>query len=248
MKVSIQIPAVTPLNTFFDYLKIRAADPVHENNVDLIADFVDKVLVHELKRLANEQETITQNLDIPDSALLPLFEPWQKVKADFDNKWNSLLNGKGYVPSVTTHVPQQIPQTSGSTMAGLDPEVSKYLGMPDPCPATPAPVKKSGNGHKSAKVRELEDSEKDLIRSVFTSLNGQITEDACKPILSKMDPVISIFQVTGFVSYLHRKVAEGVVILRDLSAYLEFLKQHRGLWATYNSPKYEALRARLVLV
>jgi len=252
MRIAIQIPAVTPLNTFFDYLKIRAADPVHEDNVDLIADFIDKVLVVELKRLANEQETITQNLDIPDQAMQPLIapmiEPYLRAKAQFDSLWAKISGGALPI----TNPPPTLNEYSGSTQPTVptheeDEELRKYLEiLPEPHQTTtmPTPVKRTGNGHKSKKVRSLLDAEKDTIRAEFVAINGQIAEDACKPIHSKMDPEISIFQVTGFVTYLHSKVAAGALQLKDLSAYVEFLKGHRKLWATYDSPKYRALRQK----
>jgi hypothetical protein len=112
-------------------------------------------------------------------------------------------------------------------------------------PETPA---RSGNGHKIEKKRDLTGSEKDGIRSWFYKVNGQIENDLCVSYKGDMDPDVAIFQVTGFVTYMHLQVAMGKVILSDLKSYFEFIGHHRNLWATYNSPKYRAMRSRLGLV
>jgi hypothetical protein len=106
---------------------------------------------------------------------------------------------------------------------------------------------RSGNGHKILKKRPLTDSEKDNIRVFFKESNGQIESDACVEYkkLAEVDPDVAIFQITGFVSYLHNRVASGELTLSNMPAYFEFIKGHRNLWATYNSPRYQALRARL---
>jgi len=105
---------------------------------------------------------------------------------------------------------------------------------------------RSGNGHKSLKKRDLTDSEKSSIRGFFTEKNGQIENDACVEYKKKeMDPDVAIFQVTGFVSYLHLQIARGKLRVHDMTAYLEFIGSHRNLWATYNSPKYRAMRRKM---
>ena len=257
MKISIQIPATSPVETFFEYLKSRAIDPIHADHTDLIADFADKFIVVELKRLANAQETITQNLEIPDQALSGLVEPYRKVKANFDSKWAKLLSGAG-IPSILKdfdeEVKAELPAPDNDPL-DLDPDVKKYLGLPSGStqPAAPvdpgvAPVKRSGNGHKAKKVRDLMGDEKDTIRAEFLAVNGQIAEDVCKPILGMMQTGATIFQVTGFVTYLHSKVMSGLLKVRDGDAYIEFLKSHRKLWETYNSPKYQALRRKNSIV
>jgi len=105
---------------------------------------------------------------------------------------------------------------------------------------------RSGNGHKIEKKRNLFDEEKDTIRRWFLDVNGQIENDACVAFrTTNMDPEVAIFQVVGFVSYLHLCIAAGKLLIRDMTSYLEFLKGHRALWATYNSPRYQRLRAKL---
>lgn len=106
---------------------------------------------------------------------------------------------------------------------------------------------RSGNGHKSLKVRDLSDHEKDLIRCFFAERNGCIGNDDCvRWRESRLDSEVAIFQVTGFVTYLHDEVRKGNEdLIRDINVYLTFIQGHRNLWATYNSPKYRALRERL---
>lgn len=107
---------------------------------------------------------------------------------------------------------------------------------------------RSGNGHKSEKTRALSDMEKDHIRRFFEAVNGQIRPDACVKLhgslVSLGSPDISIFQVTGFVTYLHGQAMQGLVTIRDFNRYQTYLQSHRALWAKYNSPRYMAMRAK----
>lgn len=103
-------------------------------------------------------------------------------------------------------------------------------------------VTRSGNGHTSEKIRDLYDNERDIIRAEFMKLNGQIKEDACLEIQKKLGTEVAIFQVTGFVTYLHLQIAEGKFEVNNMPDYLMFLQEHRNRWATYNSPKYRTKR------
>ncbi|MCX5884350.1 MAG: hypothetical protein NT096_00295 [Proteobacteria bacterium] len=240
MKVTMQVPSITPLNTFFDYLKRVATDKVHEDNVDLIADFVDKVLVVEMKRLENNVETFEQVIEIPDCVIV---EPLQRAKKQFDDFFTKFLTDRG--------APVKEDPVTDNTGIPYHPisypqpeQVLPGQGENDPVPSASAFVKaRSGNGHKVAKIRSLFGNEKDTIRSEFLNLNGQISEDACKPIHASLDKEVSIFQVTGFVTYLHSLIAGGALEVRDMPAYLNFIQGHRALWAKWNSPKYQAMRA-----
>jgi len=86
----------------------------------------------------------------------------------------------------------------------------------------------SGNGHKSEKVNALEEWEKDLIRNEFIKLNGEILRDTCLDIKKKLNKDTAIFQVTGFVSLLHKYVLKGEINLPCLDRYYNFqyLKKH----------------------
>jgi hypothetical protein len=105
-------------------------------------------------------------------------------------------------------------------------------------------VVRSGNGHKIAKVRGLDDDEKNHIRRFFQAVNGEIRPDACVALRNAMPTKaeISIFQVTGFVTYMHGEVMAGLATVRNLPRYLAYLQSHRAMWAKYNSPKYAAMR------
>ena len=94
---------------------------------------------------------------------------------------------------------------------------------------TKKPVKKakSLNGHKIEKKRKLNDREKNIIRSEFLRLNGIIYEDACLEIKKKLGNDISIFQVTGFITLLHRYVKKGQLSLRDMDSYSIALEKRR---------------------
>lgn len=105
--------------------------------------------------------------------------------------------------------------------------------------------KRFGNGHVSAKKRDLYDSERDKIyRELFLPKNGQIENDDCVCFKPSLDPEVSIFQITGFVSVLHTEVAEGILQLRDLVSYEKWMSNKYGgtLWARYNNPRFVAVR------
>jgi hypothetical protein len=105
---------------------------------------------------------------------------------------------------------------------------------------------RSGNGHKAAKIRSLNEEEKNHIRVWFNALNGEIRPDACVRLHTSMKTKteISIFQITGFVTYLHSQVMSGLATVRNIDRYLAYLQSHRDMWAKYNSPKYAAMRAK----
>jgi hypothetical protein len=102
---------------------------------------------------------------------------------------------------------------------------------------------RTGKGHKSEMIRKLHDSERDCIRRTFLIKNGQIEEDDCVRIKPYMGNDVAIFQVTGFVSYLHRDVALGRTQVRDLPAYKEWMRtKYSGLFVQYNNPRFTEAR------
>jgi hypothetical protein len=215
------------LESFFEFVKARAQDAVHKPNADVIADFVDKFLVVEMKRLSSKDETYTEDIEFPEDLVL---EPLKEAKRKMDDIFEDFLKKGSSVTSAPT------PTTSApKTSAPVDPSI----------PAVARP--RNGNGHKKEKIRSLLDGEKDFIRTNFAALNGQIKDDVCVEMKQNaaIGTEVGIFQVTGFVTYLHGRVAAGELILNDLPAYLEFIKGHRDLWARYNSPKYAAMRSNV---
>lgn len=244
-KIDIEFPMSKRLGSFLEYIKERVADPCHVANQDVIADFVDKFLVIEMKRLAVKDEVRKGSVEIPDDVLL---EPLRNAKGMVDKMFRNLLGDHGAeeLAKARPATPEESSLHTGQVdkKPTLD-EIEKEI---DEVPATPgapaAPAKKSGNGHVAAKVNNLSDPEKDLIRAEFIRLNGEIAEDSCLPIRDKCRDTITIFQVTGFVTYLHKKVADGSIMVNDVTAYETYLQGHRKLWTTYDSAKYRAMRAK----
>jgi len=104
---------------------------------------------------------------------------------------------------------------------------------------------RTGNGHRKQAVRKFLDCERDYMRSVFQEKNGQLEHGDCAII--KRDLLdgneIAIWQVVGFISYLHRSVASGVTLLRDPPSYLTWMQnKYPALFAQFNSEKYRQLR------
>ena len=108
----------------------------------------------------------------------------------------------------------------------------------------PAPTR-SGNGHKALKTRDLESLEKNKIETkLFIPNNGCIGPDMCVEFKMKHLPDdVAIFQITGYVTALHGKVARGKMHLQNMEAYETFIRTHRSLWRTFDSPKYRSMRA-----
>jgi hypothetical protein len=106
-------------------------------------------------------------------------------------------------------------------------------------------AKRFGNGHVSAKIRDLYDSERSkILRELFLPKNGQIENDDCVCFKPCLDSEVSIFQITGFVSVLHTEVAEGILQIRDLASYEKWMSNKYGgmLWARYNNPRFVMAR------
>jgi hypothetical protein len=222
MLVKVDCSMKAHLESFFEFVKNRAQAPEHKLNADIIANFVEEFMVVEMKRLEAKDETYEEGIEFSEDLILG---PLKEAKRKMDDIFNDFLKNRG---TPATPAPASKPATA-----------------PPSGPAVAKP--RSGNGHKKEKIRSLLDSEKDHIRSCFCGHNGQIEDDVCVAI--KQDQAIGtevgIFQVTGFVTYLHNQVAMGKLILKDINKYLEFLQGHRDLWARYNSPKYQAMRAAM---
>lgn len=221
MRIVVERSVKDKLQDFFSYLKKRATEDDHKENRDLIADFVDKVLVFEIKRLANEDSTIEEQIEIPDSVMV---EPLLKAKSRLNSAFDEYLKKLG---------------------AGTDLEEEENPVV-EKVPEAKSESVRNGNGHKIEKVRDLNDQEKDILRSEFLSSNGQfLYKDCSKNLKPRMGMDIAIWQVTGFISYLHAEVARGNIDLPNLPQYLEFLKEkYPSLSKQYDSPKFQELRAQ----
>jgi len=120
---------------------------------------------------------------------------------------------------------------------------------------------RGGNGHKvTTDLIKLNNTEKDNIRALFVRLNG-IFEDCKKKCTDYMINHFvsewqslgtvdrhSVFQLTGFVSYLHREVARGRFRVPDMPRYLLWLKNQYGLWSQYNSERYVHYREEAIML
>lgn len=235
-KVTVQYSVKERMEKFFELLKKRAQDKLHENNKDLIADFVDKFIVVELKWLENNKEMFEEVFEVPDEVML---EPLKQMKASFDKTFNDFLSGKG------VSIPKSTPEFSIDEEKKFEKEFSTDKEVTSGSSVTTStPKPRTGNGHESKKTRALTSSEKDVIKADFLALNGQFVDSSksCQPILAKLGHAISIWQVVGFVSLCHRYVAEGSLQVPDLDAYKVFLEAHHKLWAQYNSNKYRIAR------
>jgi hypothetical protein len=226
MKVTIDMSVKDRLEALLEWLKKKAKEKAHENNGDVIADFVEKILVVELKNLDSKPETFAQDIEVPDEVMAA---PLLKMKESMDTAFNDFLTGKGITPQSGNTTPQVAPQTQPA-----QPSVATV--------STP----KNGNGHEAKKKRDLEDSERNVIDTEFQALNGEF-EDAKKSataILPTLGNEVTVWQITGRISYLHREIAAARLNVPDMDKYMAFLQAHKELWAQYNSPKYQALRAQ----
>ena len=220
MIATIESSVKEHIEAFLEYLKKRAADKMHAANGDIIADFVDHFIVIELKRLAAKDETFTTDIELPDEIIL---DPLRDAKLKMDKIFEDFFKTKGVTAPMSGPLPiPKVPSAAGTAVA----------------------KPRNGNGHKSLKNRSLLDGERDDIRAEFMTLNGEIDTDACVRLKAdKLSDEVSIFQVTGFMTSLHMKIARGELRVWDMNAYESFLQSHRDMWARYNSPKYATMRA-----
>ena len=237
-KIEIDFPMSKRLGSFLDDIKGFASDPAHEADRDVIADFVDKVLVVEMKRYMAKDEFRKVSVDIPQDVLMePLKNARKLVEGLFRN-----LTGEQLASDPAPEEIEKAVTPRKDTLADIEADIN---GVPAPAASPVAPIvnqKRSGNGHVAAKKRDLDSTEKDRVRQEFLNLNGQIAQDACLPMLKQCGSEATIFQVTGFVTYLHRLVAMGKLLVTDQQAYETYLQGHRKLWETYNSLKYRTMR------
>lgn len=234
MDIQIERPVSQQLEQFFKFLKSRAEHKDHEANRDLIADFVDKVLVFEIKRVANTDEAVTEDIEIPEDVLV---EPLLRAKQSMDDAFSQILKSKGI--------------DLGYTSTVLGTQSVQPQSEPEPqSSGTQRP--RSGNGHSSDRKRALENDERDTMRQEFLNLNGQLADNdkECTRIHQELNKnlngrkPLSVWQVTGFISVCHRYVAQGSLQVRDMNAYIQWMKEKYpgGLYRQYNDPKNQAKR------
>ena len=213
MEFTIKKSSKDSLVQFVEWIKDRAKDPLHENNKDIIADFLEKVVVVELKKLENDPTEFDSKIDIPDD-LIPRQGPdantlIRKVVGvlveemmDKDGNpldLNEILNldsTKEVEDKSTTVEDEESAEPLGEVLTGKEEKGSI----------------RTGNNHKKGKKRPLNDCERTYITQVFLSKNGVLADKDCTEIAKHLG--ISAegktpWQVTGLVSELCRQVNEG---------------------------------------
>jgi hypothetical protein len=98
-------------------------------------------------------------------------------------------------------------------------------------------------------VRKITESERTWLKERFLRKNGQIEDDDCVTFKSQMvSETIAIFQITGYISVLHRYVALGRLELRNLGAYVSWMerkyrdKAGQSIWTQYNNARFVTIR------
>jgi hypothetical protein len=240
MKVTISIPALQPIETFLSYLKERAGDSAHEGNIDVIADFIDRFIVVEMKRLEQANSMIKTDVEIPDDIVTKPLEQARNELALYKNALDAYLNATASaadeVRKFLNSKSSVINISEDKAIEGLktraeelkptfSPEVETFPAQVST--QTPSTKARNGNGHQKKFVRKLNDMEKDTIRAFFISVNGEITYKRTQEVHAQCDPIVSIAQVTGFISYLHAEVARGDLKVRDRAAYEKVLVWNR---------------------
>ena len=106
----------------------------------------------------------------------------------------------------------------------------------------------AGNKHARNFQRKLTEHEEALIKRAFLKLNGIFdpNKQDCSRIRDTLPAPdeISVFQVSGYVTKLHRAAASGELELKDRRAYLTAIRAHRKHWLTYEGEKYDQMRER----
>ena len=130
----------------------------------------------------------------------------------------------------------------------VEPEVPTSAPPPpvqtNPTPSSVIQRVKNDNDHRTEMVRKLYDSERTWLKNKFLQKNGQIANDDCITFKGQMiSECIAIFQITGYISVLHRYVALGRMELKNLPAYLNWMNaKYKGLWNQYVSQRFTEAR------
>ena len=95
--------------------------------------------------------------------------------------------------------------------------------------------------------RSLTEQEEVTIKVEFLKLNGifEPNKKDCTRIRNLIGGAVTVFQVTGYVTRLHKEVMSGELIVPNRATYLASLRSHRKHWLTYNGEKYNAMRAQV---
>lgn len=217
---------------FLVWLQEQVDAGKHADEANLVADFVDKVLLPDLTSLKQSDETYNEEIEIPDEiidATLKSHEADIKKRA----KAAALKAIEGALGSGD----ESDEEEEVSEPQAAEPEVAEPAAQPakaDDVTSRP----RSGNGHESKKKRKLNKNEKAVIEAFFLSKNGIIEDEGCTEFHEKEMPAdISLWQVTGYVSWCHTMTALAPnspkyarMILKDPDAYMEWMKKRAKQW------------------
>jgi len=132
-----------------------------------------------------------------------------------------------------------IPEPSPVSISFPDPEAAQTTVLIKP----KITRNRTGNRHKREKVRDLEDVERAFFRKTFLDKNGQIENDLCTVMKQGVASEVAIFQITGYISYLHREVAQNRLVLNNLQAYCQWMcERYHDLWEQWNRPAFVNMR------
>jgi hypothetical protein len=112
MKVDVDYDMKGRVHSFFEWIKERVSAPEHAASGDVIADFIDKFLVVEMKRLETAHDIRTACLTVPDSAVEALVQERTRVMVAA-----AMVNVKDQIDKVFTGRLQAAPK-AGVTSEG----------------------------------------------------------------------------------------------------------------------------------
>ena len=193
-----------------EWIKGRAQDPLHENNKDLIADFLEQVVVVELKRLENDPDEFDTKVEIPDD-LIPNQgpNPYVLIRKVVKALTEELTDDKGDPIDVDSILNIDIEEEDGDSDDKKPLTKGKvYTG------SSSKGYNRDGNNHKKGKKNPLTDDQKTYITEKFLEKRGELDEKNCSEIAKHLGLSVNgktPWQVTGWVSELHRKIAAGTL-------------------------------------
>lgn len=241
MKIELERSVRDKVDGFFDWLEEQVNKGTYTHEAELISDFTDRIIVPALTALKSKDEKFMETIEVPKDIFVG---PISQIQAQVNKSFTDMFNDLGAAPQTPAPTSKPEPEPEVQPETESKPEV-----QPATMPQTAPDQTRNGNGHKSTKKRDLSGAEKDAIRAHFIGADGIIEEDdlvRLKPTFPRGDE-LSIFQLNGFVSYLHRKIAYGnrrIIDRIDMNRYMEWMKKQVKLWAQYNSPKYETYRRK----
>jgi len=104
----------------------------------------------------------------------------------------------------------------------------KHSGV---CINDPDQSSESGNGHRFTAKRPLTEVERGFIRNWWLKRGGIVTTNNVVEFLhTRLKDDVGIFQVSGYISVLHRALARGELKIADVQAYNKNRKSRGQSW------------------